>query len=83
VPAAGVYTLAVDGLVAGATVVAVDAVELVSTNAASPAAGQFALDASPSRIVLRPPALPAGRHVVRVFVNGVEAPSPAPWFELP
>jgi hypothetical protein len=75
------FTVTGSGFTPGATAVLTGSVPLTSV-AASPAAGQFAVDPSGTSLTFAPPAGPPGAVVpVRVIVNGVES-DPALWVTL-
>ncbi|MCC6168595.1 MAG: DUF4255 domain-containing protein [Caldilineaceae bacterium] len=81
-PAAGVYTVAGAGFVAGATELLLDSVPLAEVGGA-PAAGEFAVSGPGTAITFRLPAvLGPGRYGVRVRANQVEA-DPSWWIDLP
>jgi hypothetical protein len=75
------FTVTGTGFTPGATGVLTGSVALTSV-AASPGAGEFAVDPSGTSLTFTPPAGPAGVVVpVRVLVNGVES-DPALWVTL-
>lgn len=81
-PAAGLYTLAGAGFVAGATELLLDTVTLSEVGGV-PGPGQFAVNGPGTVLSFRAPAvLGPGRYAVRVRANQVEA-APSWWIDLP
>jgi Pvc16 N-terminal domain len=78
---AGLFTVNGVGFTTGKTDVLLDSLKLKNV-ALNPAAGEFAVAGTETQITFRAPAVhPTGPHMVRVRVNGVEAP-PSWWVSL-
>jgi hypothetical protein len=72
--ASGLYTIAGAGFVPGATTLSFGATALTYVNAATPAAGQFTVNASGTTISFLPPAsMTAGSYPVLIAVSGFAA----------
>jgi hypothetical protein len=71
----GVYAIAGAGFVPAATIVTLGAIPLTLTGAATPAAGQFTVNAAGTAIsfMLPSPAPPKGNYPVLIQVNGIAA----------
>jgi len=79
-PAAGVFTIAGSGFVAGATELLLVGRDLTEVGAA-PGAGEFRVSAAGDALEFRAPSgLAAGLHAVQIRVNGVES-IPAWWVQ--
>ncbi len=80
--AGGMYAVAGAGFAPGATEVLLGTVAL-APGAGAPGAGEFVVNGAGTAITFQAPlTMPAGRHALRIRVNGVEG-DPSWWIDLP